>query len=39
MVSSYMGDLLRMRFEVIDLNTGKYPDICVIALKEEWQKI
>lgn len=27
-----------MQFEIIDLITGKYPDIYNIALKEEWAK-
>lgn len=27
-----------MRFDVIDIKTGKYPDIERIALEEEWAK-
>ena len=27
-----------MKFTVIDTKTGEYPDLCEIALKEEWAK-
>lgn len=27
-----------MKFTVIDKKTGEYPDVCKIALKEEWAK-